>query len=343
MAARGEDGAALVTRMLQGIKNYQDHPFVRAVPPPEIFWQAGTVRILHYPAQGARAGRLFIVPSLINRAHILDLLPQKSFTRFMAARGMDVFLLDWGEPVADAEMTTMDGVIAGRLLPALAAVRGAGGHAPFYTLGYCMGGTLLAGALSLMTDRPDGAIFLASPWDFHAGDGALARQIRAGTPQALQMIANGHHLPVDWIQSVFATVNEDRTIHKFASFAARETHSPAAELFVAVEDWLNDGLDLPAATARACIRDWYGDNRPAAGTWHIAGKAVDPREFAMRCLVVAPRRDRLVPSESACALAELLPAAEIWRPDCGHVGMMTGGNVENTLWADIARWLRAGA
>jgi poly(3-hydroxyalkanoate) synthetase len=337
MQLQKQDGKALVTAMLNGLRLYQDHPFSRPVDPLPVVWAEGTAQ-LFYAAADKPVASVFIVPSMINRSHILDLLPNKSFVRWLAARGIDVYLLDWGTPVDDAAMIDVEGVIGQRLLPALRAAREhtAG---PLYALGYCMGGTLLSAAAAPAQDMLAGMAFLASPWDFHAGDRALTSQIQAGTPQALNMMVSRHVLPVDWIQTVFATVNEDRTVHKFANFAAMTQDSAEAELFVAVEDWLNDGMDLPAPLARTCIRDWYGDNLPGRGQWEVAGAAVNPAAITVPSLVVAPMRDRLVPAGSALALAKLLPDVTVLEPDCGHIGMMSGRSAEGAVWEPVWAWI----
>lgn len=339
MEAQGQDGKALVAEMLRGIKAYQDHDYRRPPNPMPVVWRAGTACLYHCPARRPVAAAL-IVPSMINRSHILDLLPDKSFTRWLAMQGIDVYLLDWGNP-ADDDTLSMDDIVMRRLLPAInAAAAQAGRKLPLYGIGYCMGGTLLAAAAT-RADALSGAAFLASPWDFHAGDRILQNHIVAGTPSALQMMASRPALPVDWIQSVFAAVNEERTVHKFANFAAMNQYSREAELFVAVEDWLNDGLDLPAPLARACITEWYGENKPGNGTWVIDGTSVDPAAVDFPALVVAPSRDRLVPADSALALARRLPRAAVLNPDIGHIGMMTGRGAE-AVWGRVAAWIKTG-
>lgn len=340
MEARGQDGRALVAEMLRGIKLYQDHPYHRPPNKMPVVWRAGAARLYHCAARRPVAAAL-IVPSMINRSHILDLLPDKSFTRWLAAQGIDVYLLDWGDAAADDAAGTMDDMIMRRLLPAIdAAAEQAGRKMPLFGIGYCMGGTLLAAA-AVRSDKCAGLTFLASPWDFHAGDRVLQNHILAGTPSALQMMAARPALPVDWIQSVFAAVNEERTVHKFANFAAMRQNGREAELFVAVEDWLNDGLDLPAALARVCITEWYGENRPARGQWMVGGEAVTPGAITVPTLVVAPSRDRLVPADSAIALARAIPGAAVLNPDIGHIGMMTGRGAEG-VWGRVAGWMKTG-
>lgn len=336
----GDSAQADLTDMLTGIRLYQDHPFQRGMPAPETVWRAGEVSLLHYPAATKKktGAPVVMIPSMINRSHILDLMPECSLARWTAGQGHDVYLLDWGQPADDKQLCGMEAVIGQRLIPAL---RFAAEHAarPVCALGYCMGGTLLAGAAAACLEQLEKLVFLASPWDFHAGDKILSVQVRLGTPSALQMMERGNVLPADWIQSVFAAVNADRAVHKFARFSRMDQDSAQARLFVAVEDWLNDGLDMPCGVADVCIRQWYGDNRPGRGTWRVGGANVDLSRIGRPSLVVAPARDRLVPAESSLAMLEHLPHAESFQPDCGHIGMITGRRAAEQVWRPLAAWV----
>jgi len=329
-----------ITQMLKGIRLYQENAYKRTVEPLKTVWQDGEVRLLHAPFAGDKKATLFIVPSMINRSTILDLMPGKSFIRWLAERGCDAYLLDWGNPVQDKGMESMDDVIGKRLLPALSYLVKREG-VPVHVLGYCMGGTLLAAAASLQPELIKATVFLAAPWDFHAGDDKpLTTQVQLGAVSGLQMIDNSGILPVDWIQSVFAAVNADRTVGKFANFAAREDFDDeGASLFVAVEEWLNDGVDLPGGVARSCIMDWYNQNKPGLGTWKIMGQVIDLSRLHMPTLIVASARDRLVPRDSSLALRDTLPQSDTYEPVIGHIGMMSGRRAEHDVWLPLLRWL----
>lgn len=338
---KGDIPQKQMERMLAGIRKYQNHPYRRSMKELPAVWRQGEVSILHAKADNPVAS-LLLVPSLINKSFILDLLPGKSFARWLAAQQIDAYLLDWGRPVDDPGLASIDSLVTQRLGPAIADMAArAGGR--IHALGYCMGGTLLAAAAVHSTAHLRGAVFLASPWDFAAGDRKLADQVRAGTPSALQMAAQNGYLPMDWIQSVFAAVNAGRALQKFSEFAALSDDSAKAELFVAVEDWLNDGIDMPQELAKTCILDWYGENRPGQGLWEVAGKAVDLRTMDIPALVVASLNDRLVPRDSSMAMAGLLPRAAVLEPQSGHIGMMTGSKAREQVWQPLAQWIKESA
>jgi len=324
--------------MLAGIRKYQDHPYRRSMPALPVVWKRGEVNILHAKADNPVAA-LLLVPSLINKSFILDLLPGKSFARWLAAQGIDTYLLDWGRPVDDPGLGDIDSLVTQRLGPAITDLAAqAGGR--IHALGYCMGGTLLAAASLQLQQRLRSVIFLASPWDFGAGDMKLASQVQAGTVSALQMAEQNGYLPMDWIQSVFAAVNAGRAMKKFSEFAALENDSDEARLFVTVEDWLNDGIDMPKALAHTCIVDWYGKNMPGKGVWNVAGTRVDLSVMDTPALVVASLNDRLVPKESSLAMAGLIKGAKVLEPQSGHIGMMTGSKAQEQVWLPVADWVR---
>lgn len=328
-------------KMIAGLKLYQSHPFRRPPGAGQVIWQNGGVTMCHIPAQGVVQGRhhLLLVPSMINRSVIMDLLPGRSFARWLAARGIDVYLLDWGNPKEDLAQQNLDGVLHQKLHASMLFLNDKFGE--YSALGYCMGGTLLAGVVHLKPEGLNKIVYLAAPWDFHAGDRQLWHQVLLGTPSALQITEQGGVLPSNWIQSVFAAVNAARNIHKFADFAAMDQDSDQARLFVAVEDWLNDGVDLPSALARTCVVDWYGQNKPARGAWFVDGRVVDPAQTVNPVLVVTSSTDRLVPEESAHALASMIPQARLLTSTCGHIGMMTGRRAQEEVWQPIADWIVA--
>jgi polyhydroxyalkanoate synthase len=182
---------------------------------------------------------------------------------------------------------------------------------------------------------------LATPWDFHARAALQAGALGAvgGGLDGLERVL----FPVEAIQSLFFAIDPFLAQRKFARFATLDPQGDAARRFVALEDWINDGVPLPIAVARECLVAWYGRNQPARGAWRVAGRPVQPQALRRPALVVIPGHDRIVPPASAAALAAALPDAEMLRPPLGHVGMMTAARAAEMGWTPLARWLMAAA
>jgi len=342
-AIPSDDLAAAVTaeiagrsaRLLSAVERYRGHPGGARQSPADVVWTEGSTRLLDLgPADGIP---LLVVPSLINRWYILDLMPERSFLARLVARGVRPLVVDWGAPGEAERGFTLEDYIAGRLESALDVARRVAGS-PVAVLGYCMGG-LLATSLALRRqDEIPALAVVASPWDFHAVGPDEGRRAELSLAMLEPLIAAVGDLPVDAIQWLFHSQDPFQVIDKFLRFGGLPPDSSQADLFVAVEDWVNDGVPLAGAVARACLGGWYARNEPGRGEWHVAGRRVDPAAWRRPFLAVVPTRDRIVPPPSAAALADAVPGAERIETRGGHIGMIVG-DAAPAVTTRIADWL----
>jgi polyhydroxyalkanoate synthase subunit PhaC len=342
-AAVAREGERRFISFLDSIRNYRRHPFRRAAPTAPVLWQEGSTRLLDYrQSNGRKPGKrgrpIMIVPSLINRAYILDLLPERSFMTFLAGEGFRPFLVDWQSPGEVERRFDLGDYILGRLAGALDAVVGACGERPVL-LGYCMGGDLALGLAHRRAGDLAGLALLATPWDFHAERPEQAAVLAALLPAFEPLLDSLGELPVDLLQALFAALDPSLALRKFLAFTALDPDSERARQFVALEDWLNDGVPLAASVARECLSQWYGENATALGAWRLRGRAVLPQRIKLPSLAVIPDQDRIVPPGSALALAKALPDCGILRAPTGHIGMMSGGRAEAAVWRPVAEWI----
>ena len=324
-----------------GIKAYRGHPYHRALAAPPVLWRDGTTRLLDFCPDGGQP--VLFVPSLVNRAYILDLSAERSLLRWLAAEtGLRPLLVDWDAPGKDERAFTLTDYIAGRLDGAFDAARAESpSGAPLAVVGYCMGG-LLALALAIRRQADVSRLaLLATPWDFHAERVAQAEAVGRAIAAAARLLERYGELPVDVIQSMFAGLDPFLVLRKFIAFAQFDPTSDKAAQFVALEDWLNDGVSLAAPVARECLAGWYGENTPHRLNWRVDGDVVDPAAFTKPALVLVPTHDRIVPPSSAKVLGAALPAAAVETLPFGHIGMVAGARAETKVWAPLADWLSA--
>ncbi|HEU4839732.1 MAG TPA: alpha/beta fold hydrolase [Micavibrio sp.] len=324
-------------KFFEGIKKYQAHPFRRALPALPVVWQEGEARLFRAKAtSGERKTPIVLIPSMVNKSDILDLLEDRSLLRWLAGQGFDAYLLDWGRAAQDEGQETIDAAMERRLLPALESLGG-----PVLLLGYCMGGLFAAAAAALRPDLVRGVVMLAAPWNFHDEAAALKNRLMLMKPTAIPYMKQYNRLPESWMQAVFATLDPEGSIRKFSSFADMAADDPRVPVFMAVEDWLNEGLDLPAGIAMMCMEEWYEQNLPYRGAWAVCGKTIRAGDLKAPTLVVAARDDKIVPLDSALAFADKRVKGDRLVAATGHVGLIASGKAVSEIWRPMADWFAA--
>jgi polyhydroxyalkanoate synthase len=343
--------AARLQAMMTGIETWQRHPYRRSLDEAPAIWSDGCTRLRDFGAvpEATRPDGppVLVVPSLINRPYILDLLKERSLLRWLAAEGFRPLLVDWGEPGPEEAGFSLDTYGERRLVPALAAARALAGR-PVPVIGYCMGGTLAVGLAARVPEDVAALVTIGAPWDFAGGvgiAGALRTLIRSRGAERFELLLESMGqafglVPVTFLQSLFALVNPMQAAMKFQKLARLDPASPAAELFVALEDWLADGVPMPAAAASDLLVGWQIRNLTGSEDWRFLGQRVVPSEIRAPTLVVCGERDSIAPPSLARPLASVLPHAAIRVARTGHVGMIIGSEARTAVWRPLGDFLR---
>ena len=300
-----EHDAELARAALDGLTAYEqaERPEPTA-PRPEVA-RIGPARLRDHGGSGPPA---ILVPSLINPPHILDLDSEVSLTAAIAGMGRRVLLLDWGEAGERSDLS-VSGHVEVLLLPLLREM-----GEPCALLGYCLGGTMAIAAANLAP--VERIVTLAAPWRFSAYPPASRENVQAMWRHSQSAARHLGALPMEVLQAAFWSLDPERTVTKFAKFAALDPTGAEARRFVQLEDWANQGEPLPCPAAAELIEQFFGADVPGSGGWTIAGKAIADRIDAP-ALHFTAGRDRIAPAETAPA-GDTVPIAS------GHVGMIVG-------------------
>src|SRR4051794_25577516 len=91
----------------------------------DLVWQQDKLRLYRYRpiaparararAEPAEAAPLLLVHALVNTPYMLDLQEDRSLVRGLLAKGVDVYLVDWGRPDGADRFTTLADYINERL------------------------------------------------------------------------------------------------------------------------------------------------------------------------------------------------------------------------------------
>lgn len=342
----GRDARASMEKVVTGLRKYQLHPYQRPPQRASIIWTDGEARILWYAAapKNKKTAKIkksiFLIPSMINGAEIMDILPDdRSLIRWLTKQGYDVFLLEWGNLREDPELANLDVALSVKLTRAITWLKSEI-DTSLCGIGYCMGGLFLAAAEILNPDIFESLVFIATPWDFKAGaKDNFAEAITGWAPEGLNRVRHIDYMPNEWLQMIFAGVDPVQVARKFSALADMKSGSIEETLFVAVEDWVNGGGDLPAGIVQQAVKHWYLDNKAVSGKWSVNNQKIDARKIKKPSLVIVPAKDKIVPPSSAEPLSEQLQDAYILTPECGHISMMVGARAEYEVWEPMKDWI----
>jgi len=317
---------------LAGLRAYQDAPRGKPRRPAPARHRKGRARLRDYGVKGDGKRPVIFVPSLINPPHILNLMPDVSLLRWIAAqdsegRGLHPYLLDWGTPGPADRAMDLTAHVERLLLPLIARL-----DEPPVLAGYCLGGTMALAAACAVPVA--GLALIAAPWRFDGFGAHARREIADLWSAAKPACAALGMVPMEVLQSGFWRLDPARTIAKYEAFATMPQGSREAALFVAMEDWANAGAALPYA-AGAQLFDFIATNATGAGTWQVGGTIVGPQALTCPAIDFVSLSDRIVPAASAADLPDRRDLG------AGHVGMIVGRGGRVQLWEPLADWISA--
>lgn len=322
-----------LTKVTEGLKKFSHEDYKHGQMNIPVLWEQGSTRLFDY---GGRKNSpiVFFVPSLINRAYILDLSEKSSMIKFLKEQGIRCLLLDWGDPGESEKHFTMGDYIK-RISEAVEVV-----GEKVTLAGYCMGGLMALAEAQRKPENINGLALLATPWDFHSKD-VERPPLNEGTINLFSHLWDGiEKVSGQAVYQLFYLSNPWVVNDKYARFAGLEPGSEKAAAFIERECWLNDGVALTTEVAKECFLNWAIYNTPMKGQWQVFGETIDPSSINIPTLIAIPKADKIVPPLSASPLSVLIPNAETIYSPSGHIGMIVGKTARDSLWAPLADWLK---
>ena len=323
-----------------------------SLPPPAVgptprqrLWAEGGAALYRY-GDGARTARsvpLLIVYSFVNRPYLLDLEPDRSLIAALLARGRDVYLLDWGTPVAADRHRSLVDYALRPLERAVDAVLAAGRSEVHDLMGVCQGGTLALCHTLRRPERVRRLITMVTPVDFATPDDVLAAYARHIDVESL--VATFGNVPGGFLRLGFQSLKlHGNTLGKLLTLAAAAGTPDQLERVLRTERWVADSPDQAGQAFLDFIRCFYRDNALVKGSLVLDGAALSLAALRVPLLNLYATRDHLVPPASSRALANLATGADYREHafDGGHIGVYLSARAQHEIPAAIAAFLAGG-
>jgi polyhydroxyalkanoate synthase len=324
-----------------------------ATTPGTVVLQNELMQLIQYTPTTAKVYKrpLVIVPPSINKYYILDLQPANSFVAHAVAEGHQVFLVSWRNMGAEQGTLTWDDYLEHGVLAAIDAALAITKADKANTLGFCIGGTLLASALAARAARGEhtaaSMTLLTSMLDFSdTGDigllvtpeGALAREAAVG---------KGGVVKGSEMAQVFAALRSNDLIWPYVvNGYLKGKPPPAFDLLY----WNSDGTNLPGPMFCWYLRNTYLENkmREPGGTTAL-GEPVDLATINVPTFVYASKEDHIVPWKTAYESTQLVDGDVVFVLGAsGHIAGVINPPAKNkrNYWtgdldADPERWFEA--
>jgi polyhydroxyalkanoate synthase len=313
--------------------------------PSDVVHHENKWKLLRYRPRAAGVAYktpVLLVPSLINRHYVLDLLPQKSFAAYMVSQGHEVYAIDWGVPTDEDRYLTFDDVCDGYIGRAIRAAARESARGQAHVLGYCLGGTLAAIHTSARPDHVASLALLAAPVRFE-DDGMLSAWTRDPQFDVAGLIGALGNVPAEIMQSAFKMLRPTLTASKLVHFLDKAWTDESLEGFMALEMWGNDNIPFPGACYQRYVEELYRKDALLEGTFTLSGLPARLENITCPTLAVTFEHDTIVPWPSAAALIDRVASVDKQRLHLPgtHVGAVVSQKAATTLWPKISAWWAA--
>jgi polyhydroxyalkanoate synthase len=260
---------------------------------------------------------ILFVPPCINKYYILDLQPENSLIRHTVEQGHRVFVVSWRNPDDSMAQVGWDDYIENAAVRAIEEVRAITGAKTINTLGFCVGGTILATALAVLAargEKPAASMTLLTTFLDFSDTGVLDLFIDESSVQLREMTLGpaspngGNLLKGQELASTFSFLRPNDLVWNYVvgNYLKGETPPPFDLLY-----WNSDSTNLPGPMFCWYLRNAYLENNLVVpNKLTVCGQKLDLRRLDAPTYVYASREDHIVPWDGAYRNIAALPGAK---------------------------------
>lgn len=295
---------------------------------------------------------VLIVYGLIGRYTMIDLQEDRSLVRNLLAKGVDLYVVDWGYPSRADQFLNFDDYVGYYLDECIEAICAENGIDKVTLFGICEGGVFSSMYAATHRERVKNMIVSITPIDFaadvedenpaHGFINLWTRNLDAGTIES--MIDVNGNLPGEVMGAVFQALTPMRSMTKYnLNLAEMAVDQKKLLNFLRMEKWLADRPHHPGAAAKQWLVNLYQENQLVEGKFLLDGDYVDLSKIDMPVLNVFAEKDHIIPPPCSQALGRNIRSKDYTELPLngGHVGIYVSSKLQDLVSQSIYDWLAA--
>ena len=312
------------------------------VTPHDVVYTEDRIRLLHYKPRTTKQSKtpLVITYALINRYHILDIHPQKSWVRNLLEQGIDVYMIDWGTPTNMDKYLDFDDYVNGYLDHCVEFVKDEASVEQVSLQGYCTGGTLATAYTSLHPEKIKNFVATAPVIDGWRDTTVVSNLVKhIDVDKMVDQIGN---MPPEFMYYCFSILKPfEQGIDKYVKFFRNIDNENYVDNFLRIEKWLGDTPPIPGELFRQWIKDIYQDNLLIQNKMYVGGKHISLKKIKMPMFTQVAVGDHLVSPECSMPLHYAVGSEDktLKVYPTGHVGMIASSLSQKKVLPELGQWL----
>lgn len=278
--------------------------------------------ICYEPKEKVHQTPILISPPWINKYYILDLSPDNSLVKWLVDHNFQVFLISWINPDKNLSHKNFEDYVNEGIIAASNFITQTLKVEQISAIGYCIGGTLLASALSVMKSKKmnyiNSSTYLATLLDFtHSGEVGLFINEASISAIEQEMTKKGF-FDGRYLSGGFSLLRANDLIWSFFvnNYLLGKRPLPFDLLY-----WNSDPTNLPSAMHSFYLRNMYLENNlTKPGKITMLSEKIDLSKVTTPSFFLAAKDDHITPWRGVFNSMKLLGGEkEFCLSGSGHV------------------------